>query len=45
MVRRFDIEMYETPKANIEFARDFGTPWPDKGGLSVQASITRVITE
>ncbi|KAL4863675.1 cytochrome P450 [Aspergillus spectabilis] len=45
MVRRFDIEMYPTPKANIEFARVFGTPWPDKGGLSVQATITRVITE
>jgi hypothetical protein len=45
MVRRFDMELHETPKANIELARDFGTPWPDKGGLSVRSIITRVITD
>ncbi|KAL3464472.1 cytochrome P450 [Aspergillus heterothallicus] len=45
MVRRFDMELYESPKANIELVRDFGTPWPDKGGLSVRALVTGVIAE
>ncbi|KAL4862829.1 hypothetical protein BDV12DRAFT_38719 [Aspergillus spectabilis] len=45
LVRRFDLELFETPKANIDFARDFGTPWPDEGGLSVRALITGVISE
>ncbi|KAL4879217.1 cytochrome P450 [Aspergillus karnatakaensis] len=45
LVRRFDMEIYETPKTNIEFARDFGTPWPLEGGLSVRATITSVMTE
>jgi hypothetical protein len=44
-VRRFDMELYETPKANIDFARDFGTPYPEKGNLSVRAMITGVIQE
>ncbi|KAL4876881.1 cytochrome P450 [Aspergillus karnatakaensis] len=45
LVRRFEIEIYETPEENIEFARDFGTPWPDKGGLSVQAVVKGTITD
>ncbi|RAQ44084.1 cytochrome P450 [Aspergillus flavus] len=45
IVRRFDIELYETPKSNIDFARDFGTPYPDKGNFSVRALITGVISE
>jgi hypothetical protein len=43
LVRRFDMELYETPKENIEFARDFGTPYPEKGNLSVRAIVTGVI--
>ncbi|GMG29801.1 unnamed protein product [Aspergillus oryzae] len=45
IVRRFDIELYETPKSNIDFARDFGTPYPDKGNFSVRALVTGVISE
>ncbi|KAJ0426891.1 cytochrome P450 [Aspergillus carlsbadensis] len=45
LVRRFDMEIYETPKARIEFARDFGTPWPEEGGLSVRATVSSVVTE
>ncbi|KAL4899421.1 hypothetical protein BDW74DRAFT_116296 [Aspergillus multicolor] len=45
LVRKFDIEIYETPKANIEFGRDFGTPLPEKGELDVRAKIRKVITE
>ncbi|KKK18903.1 hypothetical protein P175DRAFT_0516031 [Aspergillus ochraceoroseus IBT 24754] len=45
IVRRFDIEMYETTERNIEFARDFGTPFPDKGNMSVRALITAVVTD
>ncbi|KAL3471771.1 cytochrome P450 [Aspergillus californicus] len=45
IVRKFDMELYETPKAKIEFARDFGTPWPEEGGMTVRATVTRVLTE
>ncbi|KAL5342203.1 cytochrome P450 [Aspergillus crustosus] len=45
LVRRFDLELYESPKGRLEFARDFGTPWPDKGGLSVRARVTGVVSE
>ncbi|KAF7595467.1 hypothetical protein BBP40_005803 [Aspergillus hancockii] len=45
IVRRFDMELHETPKSNIDFARDFGTPYPEKGNLSVRAMITGVIRE
>ncbi|PKX90220.1 cytochrome P450 [Aspergillus novofumigatus IBT 16806] len=40
LAHRFDLELYETPKENIEFARDFGTPYPAKGSLSVRITIT-----
>ncbi|OJJ37784.1 hypothetical protein ASPWEDRAFT_171247 [Aspergillus wentii DTO 134E9] len=45
LVRRFEMELYETPKGNIEFAKDFGTPYPESGNMSVRAMITGVITE
>ncbi|KAE8151511.1 cytochrome P450 [Aspergillus avenaceus] len=45
IVRRFEMELHDTPKSNIDFARDFGTPYPDKGNFSVQALITGVISE
>ncbi|GAB1210519.1 hypothetical protein APSETT445_009313 [Aspergillus pseudonomiae] len=45
VVRRFDIELYETPKSNIDFARDFGTPYPDKGNFSVRGLVTGVVSE
>ncbi|RLL95402.1 hypothetical protein CFD26_102729 [Aspergillus turcosus] len=43
MLHRFDMELYETPKRNIDLARDFGTPYPEKGNLSVRAVITGVL--
>jgi hypothetical protein len=43
IVRRFDMELYETPKRNIDLARDLGTPYPEKGNLSVRAVITGVL--
>ncbi|KAL3471741.1 cytochrome P450 [Aspergillus californicus] len=45
LVRKFDMELYDTPKANIEFARDFGIPLPEKGELNVRVMVTRSITE
>ncbi|KAL3488637.1 cytochrome P450 [Aspergillus germanicus] len=45
LARKFDMELYETPKGNIEFARDFGTPLPESGELNVRATVTGVITE
>ncbi|KAL4874373.1 cytochrome P450 [Aspergillus karnatakaensis] len=45
LVRKFDMELFDTPKANIEFARDFGTPLPDKGGLDVKATVVGVVSE
>jgi hypothetical protein len=45
LARKFDLELYETPKANIEFARDFGTPLPESGELNVRATVTGVVTE
>ncbi|PYI01806.1 cytochrome P450 [Aspergillus sclerotiicarbonarius CBS 121057] len=45
LIRQFDMELYETTKANIDFVRDFATPYPDKGNLSVRTVITGVITD
>ncbi|RDW83583.1 cytochrome P450 [Aspergillus mulundensis] len=45
LVRRFDLELYESPKDRLEFARDFGTPWPEEGGLSVRARVVGVVSE
>ncbi|KAF9893154.1 hypothetical protein FE257_012566 [Aspergillus nanangensis] len=45
LVRRYDWELYETPKKNIEFVRDFETPYPDEGNFSVRATVTRVLEQ
>ncbi|KAF5861296.1 hypothetical protein ETB97_000412 [Aspergillus alliaceus] len=45
IVRQFDMELYETPKSNLEFTRDFGMPYPDKGNSSVRAVITGLVSE
>ncbi|KAL4876358.1 cytochrome P450 [Aspergillus karnatakaensis] len=44
LVRRFDLELHESPKDRLEFARDFGTPWPNEGGLSVRARVKDVVS-
>ncbi|RAL03516.1 cytochrome P450 [Aspergillus ibericus CBS 121593] len=45
LIRRFDMELYETTKANIDFVRDFATPYPEKGNLSVRTVVTGVIRD
>lgn len=44
-MRRFDMELYETTKKDIEFVRDFTTPYPESGNFKVQALVTGVINE
>lgn len=43
LVRRFDLELYETTKKNIDFARDFGTPYPEEGNFSVRVMVTGIV--
>lgn len=45
LVRQFELEMYETPKKTVEFARDFGTPAPDEGDLKVKALVKEIMTD
>ncbi|PYH75502.1 cytochrome protein [Aspergillus uvarum CBS 121591] len=45
LVRRFEMELYETPRSTIELKRDFGTPYPEEGHLKVQVMVTGLITE
>ena len=39
------MELYETTKANLDFVRDFGVPYPEKGNLKERAVITGVIRD
>lgn len=45
LMRQFEMELVDTPKETIEFARDFGAPYPEKGNLSVKARITGLAQE
>ncbi|KAJ5134654.1 hypothetical protein N7448_000326 [Penicillium atrosanguineum] len=45
LVRRFDLELYETTDKHIGFARDFGTPYPVEGNFNVRVMVTRIIRE
>lgn len=41
-MRRFDMELYETTKKDIEFVRDFSIPYPESGNFKVQVLVTGV---
>lgn len=45
LMRMFDMELADTPRETIEFARDFGTPYPEKGNLCVKARITILVQQ
>jgi hypothetical protein len=45
LIRRFDLELYKTTIKNIEFARDFGTPFPDKGNYSIRVLVKGIVKE
>ncbi|KAF9885046.1 hypothetical protein FE257_000777 [Aspergillus nanangensis] len=45
LARRFDMELHQTTADNIAFVRDFGMPYPDEGNLSVQALVTKILTD
>ncbi|OJZ86475.1 hypothetical protein ASPFODRAFT_80989 [Aspergillus luchuensis CBS 106.47] len=45
LMRHFDMELVDTPKETIEFARDFGAPYPEKGNLFIKARITGLAQE
>lgn len=45
LIRRFDIEIHDTPQANIECGCDFGVPYPEHGNLSVCTLITGLVQE
>lgn len=44
-MRRFDMELYETTKKDVEFVRDFTTPYPETGNFKVQVLVTGVVDE
>ncbi|ODM14270.1 hypothetical protein SI65_10325 [Aspergillus cristatus] len=45
LMRRFDMELYETTKKDIEFVRDFATPYPESGNFKVKVLVTGVVSE
>ncbi|RAL16880.1 cytochrome P450 [Aspergillus homomorphus CBS 101889] len=45
LVRRFEMELYDTPRSTIELKRDYGTPYPEEGHLKVQVLVTGLVTE
>ncbi|MCJ1345383.1 hypothetical protein MMC31_003590 [Peltigera leucophlebia] len=45
LLRRFDLELFETTIENIRVAREFGIGFPKKGNFSVRAKFTKVVKE
>ncbi|KAL5364358.1 cytochrome P450 [Aspergillus floccosus] len=45
MIRRFDFELYQTSKKDIDFVRDFGTPYPEEGNFGIRATITKILND
>ncbi|KAI1777244.1 cytochrome P450 [Hypoxylon cercidicola] len=45
IIRRFDVELYETGPDNIRIDREIGIGVPKQGEFKVQAKITKIITE
>ncbi|KAI6081688.1 cytochrome P450, partial [Hypoxylon rubiginosum] len=44
IVRRFDIELYETSPEDIRMVRDMGIAQPERGEFRVRAKITKILT-
>jgi hypothetical protein len=42
IARRFDMELHETTKQNVEVGRDFAIPFPEKKPYFVKAKVTQV---
>jgi len=45
LMRRFDMELYETTKKDIEFVRDFAAPYPESRNFKVKVLVTGVVNE
>lgn len=45
LIRRFDLELFETTEKNIEFARDFGTPFPDEGNYCIRVLVKGIVEQ
>lgn len=45
LIRRFDLELYDTTAKNVAFAREFGTPYPDEGDCSSVKVLVKGIVE
>ncbi|OOQ91241.1 Trichodiene oxygenase [Penicillium brasilianum] len=45
LIRRFDLELFETTEKNIEFARDFGTPFPNEGNYCIRVLVKGIVEE
>ncbi|MCJ1349230.1 hypothetical protein MMC31_007466 [Peltigera leucophlebia] len=45
LVRRFDMELFETTIENIRTVREFGVGYPKEGNFSVRAKFTKVVKE
>lgn len=45
LVRRFDMELFETTAENIRIVREFALGFPKKGDFSVRAKFIKVVTE
>lgn len=45
LIRRFEMELYKTPRAKIERGRDYGVLYPRHGKLSVRALVTKLLDE
>jgi len=43
LVRRFDMELYETTIDSVSIGRDLGIGQPDKGEFAVRVKVTRVL--
>ncbi|KAJ5994979.1 hypothetical protein N7481_001956 [Penicillium waksmanii] len=43
LVRSFDLEIDENSKKHLMFVRDYGTPYPDEGVLSLPVKVTASI--
>lgn len=45
LIRRFDLELYDTTVKNVAFAREFGTPYPEDGDCSSVKVLVKGIVE
>lgn len=45
LIRRYELELYDTTEKEVAFARDLGTPCPEEGDCNIKVLVKGLVEE